>query len=345
MNVGDKKLVLSMKFSGRPDVSAFAEVPHTKWFQGIVQSVSDFGLFVRPAGYDSLGLVHASRIPRDLISALKKASPVTPSANKTDIEQLFSENDVIKCRVHAVNVASRRLELSMLPYRTSDDEEDDYVVEGREPEGEETNMRDQLDEDEEGETFSAEETLLWWRGKPYAQVEEEETVEDEEIEILNESAKVIEGTWRRLFEIDMREDELDFSSKIAEEERKELEEELGELMGLDEDMVGSEDYLNLGTSFKVNKVGAAVALGKGLKDLPEEWKSQLSFFSDLETHETTKLASLRRGKVAEQEDFDSLLREVESELDSQNRSPAPRRQQVEEEQPPVIAEEPAAASE
>jgi predicted RNA-binding protein with RPS1 domain len=252
MNVGEKKLVLSMKFESRAAVDSFVEVPHTKWFQGIIQSVSNFGLFVRPAGHDSVGLVHASRIPRDLLASLKKIAPITPGTNKTDIEALFAENDVIKVRVHSVNAGSRRLELSMLPFKTDEDDEDDYVVEGREPEGEESYSREQQDDDEAEEEYNAEDTLLWWRGKPYAAAEVAASSTDEETDIINENIAVVEGTWRRMFEIDMREDELDFSSKIAEEERKELEEELGELMGLDEDM--DDDFLDLGNKFSHKKV-------------------------------------------------------------------------------------------
>ena len=39
---------------------------------------------------------------------------------------------------------------------------------------------------------------------------------DEEAEVINESPAIVEGTWRRMFEVDMREDAADFSSKILE---------------------------------------------------------------------------------------------------------------------------------
>ena len=42
---------------------------------------------------------------------------------------------------------------------------------------------------------------------------------------------IVEGTWRRMFELDMREDAADFSSKVIENELKELAEEIGELNG------------------------------------------------------------------------------------------------------------------
>ena len=54
VNIPDKKLTLSMK-SARADVSAFSGIEPTSWMQGTVQSVSNFGLFVRPAGFDASG--------------------------------------------------------------------------------------------------------------------------------------------------------------------------------------------------------------------------------------------------------------------------------------------------
>jgi len=39
---------------------------------------------------------------------------------------------------------------------------------------------------------------------------------DEEAAVINESSSIVEGTWRRMFELDMREDAADFSSKVVE---------------------------------------------------------------------------------------------------------------------------------
>jgi len=55
-------------------------------------------MFVRPAGYENVGLVHFSRIPRDLTYALKKQAPIPEGTNKTDVENLFQEGDVVKVR-------------------------------------------------------------------------------------------------------------------------------------------------------------------------------------------------------------------------------------------------------
>ena len=94
-----------------------------------MQSVTNFGLFVRPAGFDSTGLVHNSRVPRDLISSLQRrleadstSSSSSSSQAKTDVEMLFQAGDVIKVRVNGVN--NGKTELSMLPHRASDDEEE-----------------------------------------------------------------------------------------------------------------------------------------------------------------------------------------------------------------------------
>ena len=50
-----KKLVLSMSFENRADVGALSGIASSKWLNGVVQSVSNFGIFVRPAGYEMTG--------------------------------------------------------------------------------------------------------------------------------------------------------------------------------------------------------------------------------------------------------------------------------------------------
>jgi hypothetical protein len=45
---------------------------------------------------------------------------------------------------------------------------------------------------------------LWWRGEPYVKSSLLENAVDEEIDVLNESKDIVEGTWRRMFEIDLR---------------------------------------------------------------------------------------------------------------------------------------------
>jgi hypothetical protein len=305
-----KKLVLSMSFENRADVGALSGISSSKWLNGVVQSVSPFGIFVRPAGYEMTGyliycclsidrescrntviysnlsyrlkllvrpnsvllnnsisnsfsipgLVHQSRIPRDLISALKRRAPIAPGGNKTDIEALFTVGDVVRVRTQEVSEANRRLELSMLAFKNDADDDDDYVVEGRDPEGEEDKFAAQdADDEEETETFDAESTLIWWRGAPYVKIAGESSGPkvDEDFQVLDESIKIVEGTWRRMFEVDLREDEQDFNSKAMEAEMKELEEEIGELGGMDDDMI---DCVGFGSSTHTQRVGSFVSM-------------------------------------------------------------------------------------
>jgi hypothetical protein len=129
--------------------------------------------------------------------------------------------DVVRVRTQAVSVGSRRLELSMMQYKDSDDEDDDYVVEGRDPEGDEDKFQEDKDEDDEVVAFDAESTLVWWRGAPYVKIQAEvRATGDEDFQVLDENIKIVEGTWRRMFEVDMREDEQDFNSKALEAEMK-----------------------------------------------------------------------------------------------------------------------------
>jgi len=317
VNVEAKKLVLSMKSEiGRADVSQFSDISQEKWLQGVIQSVSSFGIFVRPAGYDAVGLVHYSRVPRDLLSALKKISPVAASSNKSDIESLFGEGDIIRFRVNSVTTDTKKLELSMLPFKNTDDDDEDFAtMEAADRNGGEDvkapDVIDSVDEEQDTE-YDAQSTLVWWRGAAYKPVVAEESVvvKDEELEVLNESKDVIEGTWRRMFEVDMREDELDFSSKALEQEAKELEEEIGELRGLDEDML---DSLGAGSAFSANRMGSFV----GMDVLPAEWRDQMEFFKEVEVTEKSKIGILKGGKGTEKSAFESLLRTVESEIERQ----------------------------
>jgi predicted RNA-binding protein with RPS1 domain len=307
LSIGDKKLVLSMNSDSSSSASALHTIAHDKWFQGIVQSVAGFGLFVRPAGFENIGLVHYSRIPKPLMNALKRQQPVDAALNQTDVEQLFSAGDVIKCRIHSAGADSRKIELSMLPYK-EDEGEDDYVVEGRDPEGTE----DKFDRNQGPNvwaSFDSQDTLLWWRGEPYAKVDMSvDPNADPEAAISMESQEIVEGTWRRLFEVDMREDQADFSSKILENELKGLAEEIGELEGIDDDVV---DALGFGTPLETRKLGAFVPSAS----LPQEWVNELEFYKEFDEINSIKLTGLKGGKGAEQAEFESLLREVEAELE------------------------------
>ena len=317
-NKETNKLTLSMKSSGSQDVSVLGGIAHNKWLEGVVQKVLNFGLIVRPAGYDVTGMVHQSQIPRALITALKKRVTVTPGQNKSDVESLFHEGDVIKMRVQSFSAETGKIELSMQPQSQSEDDDDDYVVEGRETEEEaeeaEREAREQADDSLSN--YDPEELLLWWNGQAYHKTHDNDhtAIVDEELEVVNESEDIVEGTWRRLFEIDMREDEADFSSKATEMDQKELDEEIGELSGLDADMI---DSIGFGSEYKRNKVGAFVSLNA----LPEEWKNQLNFIKELDTEENQKQKGLRAGKAGEAIELNALVQKMEQDaLDAmQNR--------------------------
>lgn len=255
-------------------------------------------------------------IPRELVTALLKRLPenADKSVNKTDVEKVFSIGDVIRFRFTSVSADQRKMELSMMEFRADDDDEDDYVVEGRDPEGEEFDKDDDEDDDEI-EQFDVHSTLLWWRGAPYVKAVNEDEIEviDEEENVLNESNQIVEGTWRRLFEIDLRETEADMSSKIMEEEAKELAEEIGELSGLDEEMV---DSIGVGIPYKINRMGSYISMST----LPAEWREQMDFYKELSNFETAKLTKLKSGKKGEQAEFEALMRELEAEADRAPRS-------------------------
>jgi hypothetical protein len=96
--------------------------------------------------------------------------------------------------------------------------------------------------------------LISLQGAPYkkSSSEEDSGPADEESDIVLESTNIIEGTWRRMFELDMREDAADFSSKLMETELKELEDEIGELSGLDDELA---DSMGFGSAVSMNSKG------------------------------------------------------------------------------------------
>ena len=321
-----------------------------RWIQGVVQSVSNFGLFVRPAGHDMVGLVHARQIPRDLITALKKQVSTDSAGDKTDVEILFQEGDVVSCRVNSFG-GPKKLDMSMLPPK--DEEEDDgYVVDGRDPEQDEEGQAQngrprrssrfaETNVDSEAVTgFDGESKLLWWRGKPYTAIGRPETAgEDIEMAVIKESSDVVEGVWRRMFEVDLREDAADFSSKIEEAELKELQNDIGELMGLDDDMFSMAD-INMMSSGP-QSVGAH---SMGLQEeLPDDWKSEMTFFKDVSNTATSLDAMYKGGKAAEQQEFDALIREVEVEISASKKN-MPEIEDVVEVAPEAVSAEPTAAA-
>lgn len=59
--VDEKKLTLTMKFKDAVEESEIDEFSKEKWIQGVVQTVTNFGLFVRPAGSDASGIANPFR--------------------------------------------------------------------------------------------------------------------------------------------------------------------------------------------------------------------------------------------------------------------------------------------
>jgi len=58
MNLANKKLTLTMRAGGDSETASgeqLAGYPPTRWVQGFVTSVANFGIFVRPAGQDAIG--------------------------------------------------------------------------------------------------------------------------------------------------------------------------------------------------------------------------------------------------------------------------------------------------
>ena len=201
-NTETNKLTLTMKSSSTQDVSVLSGIPHDKWIQGVVQKVINFGLIVRPAGYDVTGMVHQSQIPRALTSALKRRVSTTPvpGQNKSDVEMLFQEGDVIKMRVQSVNTDANKIELTMQQYMASedeDDDDDDYIVEGRETdeEAEEAEREARDNDDDSTSHYDPESLLLWWKGAAYVKDVAGVAAVDEELEVVNESEDIVEGMY------------------------------------------------------------------------------------------------------------------------------------------------------
>ena len=68
-----------------------------------------------------LGLVHVTRISKELLTTIK--SMVNSSdleRGKSELEQLFHVGDVVRCRIHSVSVADRKVNLSMLARKVGD---------------------------------------------------------------------------------------------------------------------------------------------------------------------------------------------------------------------------------
>jgi hypothetical protein len=142
-----------------------------------------------------------------------------------------------------------------------------------------------------------------------------------------------------MFELDMREDQADFSTKVKEADLKELEEEIGELSGLDENLVEPEL-----SAASIISSGQKLVNYVSLAGLPAAWKSEMGFLKGSAEAETSKVTTLRQGKTLEQSEFEALLREVEVELDAAA-ARVPKRAAADSESAPPAAASAAAAPE
>eukprot|EP00981_Chlorochromonas_danica_P012188 scaffold4610_cov180-Ochromonas_danica.AAC.5 len=276
-----------------------------------------------------------------------QASNITAAlGGKSDLETLFGKGDVLKVRVDYFPGNDRSYRISMLPLRNrasededanldlGDDVEGGATAEVNDISGGEVNEFDEEfksyeDDDEELEEFfdeegdnrrdvyDAESLLVWWRGAPYERieepsevVEEEGEVEIEELQVINEDANMVDGNWRRLFEVDMRADALDSNTRMIEADQNELREEIGELEGLDE---GIQDAGGFGVASNSNfRLGSFFSF----EGIPEEWKKEMDYFAETSAVDSTISSKLRGGQKAEQTEFESLMRELQQQEDA-----------------------------
>lgn len=92
-------------------------LPKKRWMEGMVTEVLPSALLVRPANRDFSSLLHRSRIPQELLDALRlrvQKKPLVPDAgNSTGLDSLFSAGDCVRCYVEEVD-HDRTLALTML---------------------------------------------------------------------------------------------------------------------------------------------------------------------------------------------------------------------------------------
>jgi hypothetical protein len=315
----------------------------------------------------SVVLLHQSRIPRELLAALKKRLPAIPPAapaipaipaTAVSLEQLFAKGDVLKVHVEATTLSTRPMQISMLPIRAaaeegmdglegelgdghsssgagSDESTGDAALDKlleREFKSFEEDVGDDLAQEEVKAAYNAESLLVWWKGAPYIPASQGnvaasdqpasypgEVDRDEDVIFMAESPGMVEGAWRRLFELDYRQDNEDTSSKEQEVEERELADEIGELDGMEQDMMDSAGFgIDCG-DLTSHRVGSFFSL----QSMPAEWRNELDYLHESESMSTALNQKLRSGKRADAMEFDALMREleqVEQSGDSRGRS-------------------------
>jgi hypothetical protein len=194
---------------------------------------------------------------------------------------------------------------------------DDYIVEGRDPEGEEFQAEDALrlqQEQERAAAFDPEDAMVWWRGDAYTKAAERqlrnmtpaqrrERMDLQAMHVVQESQEMTDGTWRRMFEVDMREDQQDFSSKGMKKEMDELAQEIGCLEGMDMNILDTNRYR---TSDPMSKSTFGAFVDPSI--FPPAWREEITFFRELEEREKEIDAYLRAGKKGDQLEIDEVFR-------------------------------------
>eukprot|EP01031_Cornospumella_fuschlensis_P031896 gene31896-38564_t len=124
LNVDKQRLTLGLPQGAKSEevsMDFLASLPKGEWLPSMITRVTSFGVYVRPAGYDSSVLLHSSRLPRDLITSLRKRLnlPVQAGAASSlpSIEGVLNKGDVVKVRVEATTIANRPFQVSMLPVK------------------------------------------------------------------------------------------------------------------------------------------------------------------------------------------------------------------------------------
>lgn len=251
-------------------------------------------------------------------TAAKKKPTKKAADSKSELEVLFAVGDVVKVRVQSVDSAAGKVDFSMMPYKQGEQDgsqESEYIVEGRDPEGEESRYEEERRAAEEVQAFQhrfdAEDALLWWRGLPYVKTATQRSLaamqHTQEERVIYESQDIVDGTWRRMFELDMRQDAADFSNKGYDAEMKEIAEEIGELAGLDEDLRSTDRF---DTSDYQNKVKFGAFVDSSI--FPAAWREELDFFQRLEEREKEIDAKLRGGKKYDREEFEAAVRQAQA---------------------------------
>ena len=97
----------------RAPLRKFLDLPPHVYFPAVIQSVkNDVGLFVRPAGYDEVGIIRKHEIPFVLIQELRRQL----RDRFAKLEDIFRRGDVVRVRMKTIDLANQKSEFSMMEY-------------------------------------------------------------------------------------------------------------------------------------------------------------------------------------------------------------------------------------